>query len=109
MEAYLKPVQIFAAASMAGDLTSPSIVIRNQDNVGIQLAWETEDAVGTFKVQISIDETVWTDIPLTATAASVDDNAFLEMNQTPAQFVRVLYTRTSGEGTVSAKVCAKGV
>ena len=102
-------------------LTSSVVEIRNQDNVGIQLSW-TGTAVGTFAVQISINHaedangnvTVAGDwVPLTLSpsiaAAGSADSAIIDLNQMSASYIRVVYTRSSGTGTLNAYITAKGI
>lgn len=118
----LRPVPVFSAVSMATSLTSAAVEIKNQDNLGVQFHWVTSDGIGTFGVQISSDHmqdaegniTVsgnWVTLPLTPaiTSASANDDAYVDLNQLSAQYLRVIYTRVSGTGTLSAIVIGKGV
>ena len=118
----LFPKSIITAGNMASaSITSSVVEIRNQDNVGIQLSW-TGTAVGTFAVQISINHaedangnvTVagdWVALPLSPTiaAAGSADSAIIDLNQMSASYIRVVYTRSSGTGTLNAYITAKGV
>jgi hypothetical protein len=117
----LFPVKIVDAGSMGANITSAITEIRNQDNVGIQLNW-TGTPVGTFSVQVSIDHaqdangnvTVpgsWTSLALNPaiTAAGGPDTAYIDLNQMSASYIRVVYARTSGSGTLNAFITAKGV
>lgn len=118
----LKPVLILNSVSMGANITSGAVEVKNQDNIGVQLHWTTSDGVGTFSVQISSDHFEdtegnivvagnWVTLPLSPaiTAASANDDAYIDLNQMSAMYMRVIYTRTSGTGTVSAIVVAKGV
>lgn len=118
----LFPKQIITSGNMASaSITSSVVEIRNQDNVGIQLSW-TGVPVGTFAVQISINHaedaqgnvTVagdWVSLPLSPTiaAAGSADSAIIDLNQMSAAYVRVVYTKGSGTGTLNAYITAKGV
>lgn len=117
----LFPVPIVTAGDMSDDIESRIIEVRNQDNVGIQLHWEG-DAVGSFGVQISMThvedaagnvlvEGDWVDLPLnpSVAAAGVDDDAYIDLNQLSAAYVRLVYVATSGSGTLEAHLMAKGV
>jgi len=117
----LFPVHIFNAASMATSLTSPVVEIRNQDNVGIQLHW-TGAPVGDFDFQISSDHAQdsqgnvtnagnWVSLPLSPaiSAAGSSDDAYVDLNQMSAMYCRVVYTRTSGTGSLSGVIVAKGI
>lgn len=117
----LKPVHVIVATSMATSITSPIVEVRNQDNVGIQMHW-TGTPVGTFAFQVSMDHqqdmegnvTVagnWITIPVSPaiTASGSADDAYVDINQVSAMYFRLVYTRTSGTGTLDAYVAAKGV
>lgn len=103
--------------SMASSITSAAQPCQFQDNIGIQLAW-TGDAVGDFTVEVSVDHNPvtntagsWATLTLSSTiaAASVADNAYIEINQLSAPYIRVVFTRTSGTGVLNCHIAAKGV
>lgn len=117
----LNPVQIFNGADMTGDLTSVIVDIREQDNIGIQLHW-VGDAVGDFSVQISSDHRQdafgnvtnpgnWVALPLdpAIAAAGADDDAYIDLNQMSAQYMRVQYIATSDSGVLNGIAVAKAV
>lgn len=117
----LFPVKIIDAASMGASVTSTLAFVQYQDNVGIQLNW-TGTPTGTFTVQVSVDHaqdtlgnvTVagnWVTLTLSAsiTAAGSADTAYIDLNQLSAPWARVVYTRTSGTGTLNGYITAKGV
>lgn len=117
----LRPVTLFSAQSMASSLTSTAVEVKNQDNVGFQLHW-TGSPTGTFSVQVSSDHmqdiegniTVpgnWITLPLSPgiVASGAPDDAYIDLNQLSAQYVRVVYTAASGTGSLTAIAVAKGV
>jgi hypothetical protein len=118
----LRPVKIITAGDMsAASITSSAAEIKLQDNIGIQLSW-TGSPVGTFAVQISADHNEdsmgnvitagnWISLPLNPAivASGSADNAYIDLNQQSAQYIRVVYTKTSGTGTLNAIVVGKGV
>lgn len=117
----LQPVAVFSAQSMASSLNSPAVEIKLQDNIGVQLKW-TGAPVGTLGVQVSSDYLEdsqgnilnagnWVSLPLSPaiTAAGAPDDAYIDLNQLSAMYVRVTYTRTSGTGALSAIVVGKAV
>lgn len=117
----LVPVQVVTNGSLAADLTSDVIEIRNQDNVGIQLNW-TGTPTGDFVVEISIDYQEdslgnvlsagnWIELPLSPaiTAAGSADQAYIDLNQMSASYVRVRFIWASGTGTLNAFMTAKGI
>lgn len=117
----LLPFQLITSGNMNASITSDAVYTQYQDNIGIQLNW-TGVPVGTFDVQISMDHhqdingniTVagnWTSLPLSpAIAASGGaDTAYIDLNQQSAPYFRVVYTRTSGTGTLNVFATAKGI
>ncbi len=117
----LYPVQVFNSVSMATSSTSHAVEVINQDNIGIQLHW-TGTPTGTFSVQVSSDYSQdylgniqnaghWIALPLSPaiTAAGSPDDAYIDLNQLSAMYVRVVYTAVSGSGTLTGYVVAKGV
>lgn len=102
-----------------------------QDNMGVQVKW-IGTPTGTIGIQVSNDyypgdsyspynAGTWDDLYFdvysggSATVASTiavsgsADHAAINLNQLPFSFYRVVYTRTSGSGLLSAVVTQKGV
>lgn len=117
----LRPVALFTNTSMTTDQTSVAVEIKNQDNVGIQITWSGTPE-GDFSVQISSDHmqdiegniTVpghWVTIPLdpAISATGAPDDAYIDLNQMSAQYVRLVYSVTASTGTMTAIAVAKGV
>jgi hypothetical protein len=109
-----------------GDMSQASITsvvtqIKYLDNIGIGLNW-TGTPTGTFAVQVSADYQQssqgvvtnvgkWTPLTLSpAIAASGSaDNAYIDITQTSAPFIRVVYTKTGGTGTLNSYIVGKEV
>lgn len=117
----LRPVTIFSAVAMTANRTSVIVEIKNQDNIGVQLHW-TGAPTGDFSVEISSDHqqdaegnvTVagnWVTLPLSPaiTATGGADDAYIDLNQMSAQYMRVTYNFTSGTGSLTGIAVAKGV
>ncbi len=119
----------------AGDMSQASITsivsnIQMLDNVGLQLSW-TGSPVGTFAVQVSADHAQdefgnvttagqWAALTLTyftsgsfVTATSIPTSVgspiYLDLQQLSAPWIRIVYTRGSGSGTLSGYITAKMV
>jgi len=107
----LTPTSILAAGDMSlASLTSSIISIQRIDNVAVQLTW-TGNAVGTFAVQVSNDQSGWSALD-TSGAPSISGTAgtiMLDLNLTSAPYLRVVYTRTSGTGALTVIVSGKGI
>jgi hypothetical protein len=127
----LFPVTIFNTVSMTTNQTSlvimnsgntPSALnIFNQDNIGIQLDW-TGSPVGTFAIQISSNRKqddfgnvtfpgTFVTLPLSPAivATGTPNTAYIDLNQESAHFLQIVYTATSGTGTLTGIVVGKGV
>lgn len=117
----LNPVVIFQNADMSMSLTSDSVEVKLQDNIGVQLHW-TGSPTGAFGVQISMDHKKdtegnvvvpghWISLPLTPPiiAAGAPDDAYIDLTQMSAVYIRVTYAATGGVGSLNGFVNAKGV
>jgi hypothetical protein len=111
----MTPISIITNGDMSlASLTSPSIPIQWEDNVGIQVTW-SGSPVGAFAVPISLDQINWVTIPTSAfngtypVPGTTTSPGFLDMNQLSASYIRLVYTKVSGTGTLNALLVAKGV
>lgn len=112
---------LVSAASMVSTVTSKAQACQYQDNVGIQLIW-TGTPTGTFDVQVSINHaqdfqgnittagtfTSLTLSPVPAAAGSAG-SYYVDLNQLSAPYYRIVYTPSSGTGTLDIYVSGKGV
>lgn len=119
-----KPYQVITNGDMsAAMLTSIYTNIQGLDNVGYQGTF-TGAPVGTFSVQISMDYQPgtspnslpanagnWITLPLNPaiTASGTGDSFYIDLNQMSAPWIRLVYTKTSGTGTLNAFVVAKAI
>lgn len=108
----------------AGDMSTASITssvtnIQFLDNIGIQLDF-TGTPTGTFQVQVSANHaqdefgnvTVpgsWIPITLSPSPAASGsaDSIYIDINQTSAPWIRVVYTRGSGTGVLNGYITGK--
>ncbi len=109
----LTPVWLIHSGDMSGDLASDPVTTEFNDNVGIQVTW-TGTPTGVLDVQVSMDITNlgWQSVPFDPSPsqpAGADGSNWYEINQTPAGFVRLIYTAASGAGVLKAKIAAKSV
>ncbi len=115
----LEAYHALVARSMAASITSPVTSIKFLDNCMIQLNF-TGVPVGTFAVQVSADYNQdsfgnvinagnWVALPLSPSpiASGAADQIIIDMNEMPAPWMRVVYTRTSGTGALDMYVTAK--
>jgi len=117
----LKPYPVITNGDMSGDITSDVTIIQNLSLIGYDISWTGSSPVGVMSVQVSntyslnSDGTVknsgnWTTLTL-STPANVSGNTgngFIDVDLTGANAIRLVYTRTSGTGTLNATIAAKG-
>lgn len=109
------------SGDMSSTITSVVVEVKEQDNLGFQALW-VGAPVGVFSIQVSVDYArdlngnvtnpgTWTSLMLSnlITANGSGDDAYIDINQLAGPFMRMVYTRTSGTGTLIANVTGKGV
>lgn len=114
----LDPIKIINGLSMGASITSAAVEIKYFDDIGVQLVW-TGSPVGTFQVQASADHRQdaegnittpgsWTNIALNPSPDTTGGSPiYIDMATLSAPYIRVVYTRTSGTGTLTAHVVGK--
>lgn len=115
----LRKWDAIVAGSMATNITSPVTNVQFLDNICIQLNF-TGTPTGTFSVEVSIDHEQdsqgaiiqagnWVALPLdpTPVAAGAADQIILDLNQISQPWIRVIYTATSGTGSLDMIISAK--
>lgn len=123
MKNVLNAFKTVTAGDLSANLTSPVTDIRYLDNIAIQLIF-TGTPTGTFVVQGSLDYMrafseearavnagTWTTITLGSTlaASGAAGNILVDLNQLSFPYIRVVYTRTSGTGSLDMWVEGKAV
>lgn len=116
---YLKPAVVVNNGDMSASITSSPTILAQKNGCGYDVQW-TGAPVGTFSVQLSNTYSIdaegnvsnpgaWASVTLSnsITAAGSPDNAFINLAGLEAYAVRLVYTRTSGTGTLNAVICGK--
>lgn len=106
------PISILTAGNMSGNLTSNITEIQFKDNPDIHCSWgATGSPVGTLDVQISLDQVHWESVPFTGVSnpSGTAGSAYFSLNQTSAAYIKLVYTRTSGSGTLGCMIAVKSV
>lgn len=113
--------------SMAGNITGYPTILSNLSLPSYSVTWTGSSPVGILQVQVSDDYSLnaegavsnagtWAVMPLNLNGAIVTSipisgntgNGVIDINaQTSAYAMRLLYTATSGTGTLTATVLAK--
>lgn len=104
----LLPIKILSAGDMsAATLTSSVTNIQFLDNLAIQCNF-TGSPTGTFAVQFSLDNVNWVSSATVPTAAAGSAASNLtNFTLQGAAYVRVVYTKGSGTGSLDIWICAK--
>lgn len=109
---------IISAVSMGATITSEPTNVEFLDNIGLQIAWTSANAVGTITIQGSNTYVkspaagTWFDLtfsPSLTQPASNNGDYGISINQFPWAWLRVVYTRSSGTGTLTATLSAKEI
>jgi hypothetical protein len=120
----IKPYKVISAGDMSqSSLTSAVSNIQGVDNIAYQVNF-SGSPVGTFDVQVSMDfqpgvspnsapanSGTLISLPLSSPVAASGSAgaAYLDLNQVSAPFIRIVYTKTSGTGSLDALIVAKSI
>lgn len=117
---FIKPLPVIINGSMAGNLTSEVTILTNITKVAYEVIWTGTSPVGECTVQASNDYSenadgsvrntgTWVELPLSGTASVTgnSDSGIIEMDSIAAYAIRLVYTRTSGTGTMNVILTAK--
>ena len=105
-----KTIDIFSSADMSGTLTSQSVPVQYESNIGIQLVF-TGSPTGTFTVQASNDNLNWETMTFSEGAISASGSGSshaLSVKGFGFKWIRVVYTFSSGTGVLNGNLTAKG-
>lgn len=99
--------KILNASDMSSSVTSEWVDLSKIDTYCLTAKW-TGSPVGEFKVQFALDESDPRDIPETVLAVNGADDATFSEAVANYDKVRVVYTRTSGTGSLTVQINGKG-
>jgi len=86
--------------SLAVTGSSDVFNVSSADAYAIQTTW-TGTVSGSLKLQISIDASIWTDLPGTTVTVSNSGDHVWVVETAPYNLVRIYYTSTSGSATLT--------
>lgn len=114
------PYPVITNGDMSGNIISKVSIVNNLSMIGYDVSWTGTAPVGTMSVQVSntytqnADGTTrntgnWTTLTLSGPApvTGSSGNGFVDVDATGAYAIRLVYTRTSGTGTMNAVLAAK--
>lgn len=118
MKYVIKGIKVIDAGSMAGNLDSGIIntaqgdsSVSFLDNLGFQFVW-TGNPTGVIEVKASIDGVNFVALdfdPAITQPAGTASNSLANVNQFPFKWIKVVYTRTSGTGSLTAWMSAREI
>lgn len=106
---HLFNTQLVNAQSMGATITSSSISVQEAISYAVQAVWSAGSTpIGTFDLQASNDDINFTSLLDQGAEVTGNTGSIIINVEKPAYgFIRVVYTRTSGSGTLNVKVNAK--
>lgn len=115
----IKPNPVIVNGDGSGNLVSNPTIINQLSIMSYSAVW-TGTLVGTFSVEVSNDYSLdasgktfnagtWSALTLSGSIAPAGSpgNGFIDIFGTGAYAIRLVYTATSGAGTINALFCAK--
>ena len=121
---FIKPFKVLTAGDMSqSSLTSAITAVQMVDNISYQFVF-TGTPTGTFTIEVSADYEPgrspnsepanpghWDTLPITPAllALGTDGSIFVDLNQMGAPYIRAVYSRTSGTGSVDIFITAKAL
>lgn len=114
------PHSVITNGDMSGNIISQVTIIQNLSMLSYSISWAGTAPVGAVSVQVSndysqnADGTVrnagnWTTLTLSSPSAVSGNigNGFIDIDQTAAFAMRLVYTRVSGIGLMQAIIAGK--
>lgn len=93
--------------SMGADIVGTGLDVAEATLVAIQSVWTGTSPVGNLLIRASNDDVTYTTLTTTAVSGNSGSLMFKD-NVVGYRYIKAEYTYTSGVGTLTSKVCAKG-
>jgi hypothetical protein len=106
-EKYFRHSIPLTSTDMSASITSQAISVLKHPHAAIQAVC-TGSPVGTFTLEASVDGTNFATITNSSQAVSGADSVLWNLAGKGFAWVRVVYTRTSGTGTLAVHTSGKG-
>lgn len=99
--------KIITNGDMTSNITSSVVDMSRTDGYSVYAKW-TGSPVGTLKIQASLDGINYIDYPGSATAINGSGDAMYEITTAFYDKVQIVYTFSSGSGTLNVQINGKG-
>lgn len=106
----LKSYKMIDAGDLSGNITSSQTSVINMDKASIVLAWSGTSPIGAVELQArNGEDDAFRALDLGAVVSISGDsgNHRILLNELPFTDIRLVYTATSGTGSVDAIITAK--
>lgn len=100
--------KVIAAGDLSGSITSETIDVRLQYGWSVIAAWTGTSPSGTLKVQASPDGELWVDAGVSSSVSGNTGSLFINKEWQFYPYLRVVYTATSGTGSIDVWFAGKG-
>jgi hypothetical protein len=98
---------IISDQSMGGDVTSTVVDISEAGTIAVQAVWSAGSTpIGSAILQASLDDVTYTDVSSSAVTGNSGSILF-NLDEPGYRYLRLFYDRTSGSGTLNARMTAK--
>jgi hypothetical protein len=115
------PYQVITNGNMSGNIISAVTIIQNLSMLSYDISWTGTSPVGAMSVQVSntytqnADGSVknagnWTTVPLGTNTTNINTNTgngFIDIDVIGAYAIRLVYTVSSGTGSMNATISGK--
>lgn len=107
----IKGYKVITDGDMSGNLTSEVTNIINLDNIGYLVEWVGSSPEGEITVEVQSGPSGWLPLDFGSTIAVSGNtgNLIINVNQSPFENLRLVYTATSGSGTLNVTLSSKSV
>lgn len=103
----MKEIALISAGAAGADYTSTQLDMGDIVNLSIQVTFSSATLNGTLKLQASNDNTNYTDVTGSSQAIVSGASHMWGITNATYRYVRVVWTYTSGAGTLSSKAVIK--
>lgn len=105
-----RPVRLFDGVVLDQDRYSPPFYLRDWKGLSLQFKWDGAP-VGAFRLEVCVEEVLgWVALPeMTKSFNGTAGMDLFEFGNITAPLLRLVYTWTSGTGTLIASIYAKAL
>lgn len=103
--------KVIDAGDMSGNLTGSETNVTQLDNIGYIAEWSGTSPVGVLSVEVQSGPSGWAALDFGSPLAVSGNTGSLiiNVNQLPFEKIRVVYTATSGTGSLTVTLSSKVV